>query len=179
MFILVEQKQTVYWAGYSTYFSPLVRHNVPLTILQILGFECVAEVEYSSTELLLRGKYHCLNTEPEMTYSEKKIWLTFNVSRQLQTTAKRTYNRSPISLSVVIGPCNPCRCVSLYTFRSFDPNRKRCLGLWEDYFLFMHRGVKCLTTTHNSAATVHSIISSSTQRLVLTTSSACYFYVRF
>ena len=34
---------------------------------------------------------------------------------------------------------------------------------------FMHREVKCLTTTHNSVATVHSIISSNTQRLVLTT----------
>ena len=33
----------------------------------------------------------------------------------------------------------------------------------------MHTGVKFLTTTHNSAATVHSIISSGTQRVVLTT----------
>ena len=44
---------------------------------------------------------------------------------------------------------------------------------------FMHREVKCLTTTHNSVATVHGNISSNTQRLVLTTLLLLNFYVRF
>jgi len=60
--------------------SPLVGHNVFLANFQVLSLESIAEIHYSHAQVLLGRKHHCLNAEPETTYSVGEI--QWNVLRE-------------------------------------------------------------------------------------------------